>query len=194
LERQLARTKELFQVSVEELERLNEALSSANEELQSANEELQSSNEEYENTKEQLESGNEELATLNEELQNRNVELDQTNIELTETRDYAEAIIKTMRQPLVVLDANLRIRSANDAFCRVFEVPPAETDHAFFLTSTIGNGMYLVCVMKSRKSWMLMLSSKILKWNGILQRSVTVQFCSMPAGSYIKKEWIPLFC
>lgn len=132
LERQLKQTKELSQVSIEELERLNEALSSANEELQSANEELESSNEEYENTREQLESGNEELATLNEELQNRNLELDQTNTELMETRDYAEAIIKTIREPLVVLDANLRIRSTNDAFRRMFEVSPAETDHAYF--------------------------------------------------------------
>ena len=55
-----------------------------------------------------FESANEELVTLNEELQTRNMELDQTNMELTETRDYAQAIIKTVREPLVILDSNLR--------------------------------------------------------------------------------------
>ena len=132
LNQQLAQTSEDSRVSIDQLERLNEEMTSTNEELQSAIEELQSSNEEYESAKEQLESANEELVTLNEELQTRNIELDQTNIELTETRDYAQAIIKTVREPLVILDSILRIRSANDAFYRMFMLSSNEAEHAYF--------------------------------------------------------------
>jgi two-component system CheB/CheR fusion protein len=124
--------KEDTRMSIEHLERLNEELTSTNEELESALEELQSTNEEYESAKEQLESANEELVTLNEELQNRNNELDHVNADLTETRDYAEAIIRTVREPLVILDGHLRISSANEAFYRTFRLSPQEAEHAYF--------------------------------------------------------------
>ena len=132
LKNDLDRLKEETRGSIEQLERLNEELTSTNEELQSAMEELQSTNEEYESAKEQLESANEELVTLNEELQTRNDELDQVNTELTETRDYAVAIIQTVREPLVILDENLRISSANEAFYRVFELSAEHADQAYF--------------------------------------------------------------
>jgi PAS domain S-box-containing protein len=44
-----------------------------------------------------------------------------------EDRIVHEAIIAAVRQPLVVLDAGLRIRSANRAFCRAFRLSDAET-------------------------------------------------------------------
>jgi two-component system, chemotaxis family, CheB/CheR fusion protein len=37
-------------------------------------------------------------------------------------RDYAEAIIRTIRTPLLVLDVDLKVMSANDAFYQTFEV------------------------------------------------------------------------
>lgn len=111
----------------EELQSANEEMQSANEELQSTNEELQSTNEELETAKEELESSNEELNTLNEELQNRNSDLEQLNKRLAVTRDYAEAIIKTMREPFLVLDSTLKVQSGNAAFYRAFHVDPSET-------------------------------------------------------------------
>jgi PAS domain S-box-containing protein len=39
---------------------------------------------------------------------------------LAEARDYAESIVHTMRECLVVLDADLRVRTANPAFCQEF--------------------------------------------------------------------------
>src|SRR5512147_2899840 len=42
-------------------------------------------------------------------------------------RDYAEATIRTARDPFVVLRADLRVNSANEAFFRTFDVSPAET-------------------------------------------------------------------
>jgi two-component system CheB/CheR fusion protein len=43
-------------------------------------------------------------------------------------RDYAESIVDTIREPLVVLDADLRVVSASQSFYEVFQVRPEETD------------------------------------------------------------------
>ncbi|HBC94174.1 MAG TPA: hypothetical protein DCZ10_15080 [Pelotomaculum sp.] len=44
-----------------------------------------------------------------------------------EAREYAEGIVETVREPLLVLDAELRISSANKAFYQAFLVTPEET-------------------------------------------------------------------
>jgi PAS domain S-box-containing protein len=45
-----------------------------------------------------------------------------------ETREYAESIVDTVREGLVVLDANLRVISANRSFYEAFKVKPGETE------------------------------------------------------------------
>ena len=45
-----------------------------------------------------------------------------------ETREYAESIVDTVREGLVVLDADLRIISANRSFYETFRVTPGETE------------------------------------------------------------------
>ncbi len=45
---------------------------------------------------------------------------------LAEARDYAESIVETMRECLVVLDVDLRVRTANRAFCQQFRTAPEE--------------------------------------------------------------------
>jgi PAS domain S-box-containing protein len=45
-----------------------------------------------------------------------------------EARSFAAAIVQTVREPLVVLDADLRVRTANRAFYRTFLVSEAETE------------------------------------------------------------------
>ena len=42
--------------------------------------------------------------------------------------DYAASIVETVRQPLVVLDADLRVRSANRSFYQTFQVVPEESE------------------------------------------------------------------
>jgi two-component system CheB/CheR fusion protein len=54
--------------------------------------------------------------------------LKQASSRLQAARDYAQSIIATIREPLVVLDAKLRIVSASRAFYRTFQVQPAETE------------------------------------------------------------------
>jgi len=100
-------------------------LQSANEEVVSSNEELQTVNEELETSKEEIESANEELTTTNQELQTRN-DL------LNEAYDYSEAVIATIHEPMIVLDKNLRVKSANKTFYKIFNVKEEETEGMLF--------------------------------------------------------------
>ena len=121
LEKELAQAREDMRSITEEQEAVNEELQSANEELLSGSEELQSLNEELETGKEELQSTNEELSVVNQEM----IGLNQ---QVTDARDYAEAIITTIREPLLVLDRNLRVKSANNAFYKTFHVNELETE------------------------------------------------------------------
>lgn len=47
---------------------------------------------------------------------------------LRDARDYAESIIETVREPLLILDKELRVVSANQAFYREFKITQAETE------------------------------------------------------------------
>ncbi len=42
-------------------------------------------------------------------------------------REYAESIINTVREPLIVLDQDLRVVSVSRSFYEVFKVNPKET-------------------------------------------------------------------
>ena len=55
-------------------------------------------------------------------------------------REFAECIVDTVREPLVVLGADLRVRSANRSFYRSFGVIPEETDGR--LVYELGNGQW----------------------------------------------------
>jgi len=59
-----------------------------------------------------------------------------------EARDYAEGLIETVREPLIVLDADLRISRATSAFYEVFRVSRAETEGRFLYD--LGNGQWNV--------------------------------------------------
>jgi len=115
LEKELLQTHADVNAIAEEQEASNEELQSANEELLSGSEELQSLNEELETSKEELQSSNEELITINEELINKQ---ELINI----SRNYTEAIVATLREPIVVLDTNLRIKNINRAFSKKYSI------------------------------------------------------------------------
>ena len=53
---------------------------------------------------------------------------------------YAQDIVDTVREPLLILDATLRVRSANRAFYQRFHVSPAETEGR--LIYELGNGQW----------------------------------------------------
>jgi len=60
-------------------------------------------------------------------------ELKKTGRMVAEEHEHAEAVIRTVPTPLVILSAELRLQSANDAFYRAFKLSAAETkDRSFF--------------------------------------------------------------
>lgn len=125
LEGQLKEARGQIKSISEEFESTREELQSANEEVLSSNEELQSMNEELETSQEELQSTNEELTTINDELQLRNTEL-------KEATAYSDAIIRTMREPLIILNQDLRISTANQAFYKLFQNLSTEIEGKFF--------------------------------------------------------------
>src|SRR5438132_9039888 len=60
--------------------------------------------------------------------------------EIASARDYAEAILRKARYPLVVLTAELRVHTANAAFYKTFKVLPGETNGR--LIYEVGNGQW----------------------------------------------------
>ncbi|MGH8577564.1 MAG: EAL domain-containing protein, partial [Gammaproteobacteria bacterium] len=54
-------------------------------------------------------------------------DLKRSQEEVREARDFAQAIVETVREPLTILDGELRVVTANAAFYRTFGVRPAET-------------------------------------------------------------------
>jgi two-component system CheB/CheR fusion protein len=57
--------------------------------------------------------------------------IESLNQSLQAARNYAEGIIATLREPLLVLNEDLRVVSANRSFYRTFEVNPESTEGRF---------------------------------------------------------------
>jgi two-component system CheB/CheR fusion protein len=67
--------------------------------------------------------------------------------QIKESRDYAEAIVETIPEPLVVLDANLRVNTANRCFYQTFQVSPTQTEHNTIFE--LGNGQWEIPQLRS---------------------------------------------
>ena len=57
-----------------------------------------------------------------------------------DAKTYAEAVVETVREPLIVLDGDLRVVQANRSFYQFFGVTPAETENR--LLYDLGNGQW----------------------------------------------------
>ncbi|MBA2329350.1 MAG: PAS domain-containing protein [Flavisolibacter sp.] len=125
LEKELEQVRKDMNTITEDQEAAYEELQSSNEELLSSHEEMQSLYEELETSKEEIQSTNEELATLNMELIERNEQL-------VYSRRYAEAIVTTIHEPLLILTKDFRIKNANKAFYEMFGVAEPQTEGKLF--------------------------------------------------------------
>ena len=124
LEKELTQARTDMRTITEEQETANEELQSANEELLSGSEEMQSLNEELETSKEELQSTNEEIMIVNKELLSRNDQLNNARL-------YTEGIVNTIRDSLLILDSDLRIKRATGGFYTKFETTEKETEGVF---------------------------------------------------------------
>ena len=82
-------------------------------------------------TKKQLVDELTELRSQNAALKNSITGSMSAELAVDEARRYAESIVETVREPLLVLDADLKIISANRNFYRTFKVTPDETIGSF---------------------------------------------------------------
>lgn len=140
LEQELAQTLADMRSITDDQEATNEELQSDNEELSSTSEELQSLNEELETSKEELQSSNEELMVVNQEMTN-------LNEQLKAARDYSETIVGTTHEPLLVLDSQLKVKSANRSFYQTFQMTQRETEGK--LLYNLGNKQWDIPVLRS---------------------------------------------
>ncbi|KQN05061.1 CheR family methyltransferase [Sphingomonas sp. Leaf25] len=118
----------------DELRLTRHRLRAAIEELETANEELKSSNEEMMSMNEELQSTNEELSTVNDELKSK---VDQLTVANSDLRNFYQST----ELAVVVLDADLKVRSYTEAATAIFPLKPADrgrplTDVASRLTGT----------------------------------------------------------
>jgi len=121
LEKELIQARADMRDITEEQETANEELQSANEELLSGSEELQSLNEELETSKEELQSTNEEIMIVNKELIDRNDQLNNARL-------YTEGIVNTIRDPLIILNSQLRVNRATPGFYSKFKTTEKQTE------------------------------------------------------------------
>jgi signal transduction histidine kinase len=64
-----------------------------------------------------------------------------------DSQNFAQNIVDTVREPLLILDTALRVRSANHAFYQTFRVSPQETeDHLIY---ELGNGQWDIPALRT---------------------------------------------
>ena len=85
----------------------------------------------YNKTKKQLVYELTELHSQNAALKKLMTGSISTELAVEEARRYADNIVETVREPLLILDAGLKIISANRNFYKTFKVTPGETIGSF---------------------------------------------------------------
>lgn len=116
----------------EELTQLREEVRSITEEMEISNEELQTTNEELQTLNEELEASKEELQSTSDELIHVNQELLDKQEQFNAARYYAESIVSTIREPLIILDKRLCIKTANASFYKKFNTAQRDTEGKLF--------------------------------------------------------------
>jgi PAS domain S-box-containing protein len=62
------------------------------------------------------------------------------------SKEYAESIVATVREPMLILDTRLHVQSANRSFYRTFQVNPAETEGRFIYD--LGDGQWNIPALR----------------------------------------------
>src|SRR6185503_14857113 len=71
----------------------------------------------------------------------------QAEADLRAIETYAQDIVDTVREPLLILDATLRVQSRNRAFYHTFKVSPNETENR--LIYELGNGQWDIPALRT---------------------------------------------
>lgn len=79
--------------------------------------------------------------------------------QLLASRNYAETIVETMQEALVVMDTNLRVIRANRSFYEMFQTTPAATEQC--LIYELGNGQWNIESLRSQFNEILLTQSQL---------------------------------
>lgn len=79
---------------------------------------------------------------------------------ISKARDAAEDVLNTVREPLVVLDSNLRVRKASTSFYKTFKVSPEETINGYF--HNLGNGQWSNPNLRTRLQEVVLKNTPVL--------------------------------
>ena len=74
-------------------------------------------------------------------------EVKRAELSLKETSDYAQSIVDTVREPLLILGDDLRVKSANESFYRTFRVMREETEN--LLLYELGKGQWDIPALRA---------------------------------------------
>ena len=106
---------------------IEEELKAANQQLDATNQQLQASEQQLKAYNEQLQASEQQLKSYNEQLQVSEQEIKAKKAAAQEAREFAESIIDTIRHPLLILDEDLHVVTANRFFYTTFQVTEKET-------------------------------------------------------------------
>ncbi len=86
---------------------------------------------EMEELRTKLDATERRLQETNERLQAQIAECKRAEETFERVQKYAESIVETIREPLLVLTPDLRVITANHSFYATFQVTPEETEGRF---------------------------------------------------------------
>src|SRR5271157_5143933 len=92
---------------------------------------------EIEELRTNLDIAQQRLQEADERMQAEMTERKRVEEDLVRAQKHAESIVETIREPLLVLTADLKVISANQSFYQTFKVIPEETEGRFIYS--VGN-------------------------------------------------------
>jgi two-component system CheB/CheR fusion protein len=96
---------------------------------------------------------------------------------LRQAKEYAESIVDTVREGLLVLDTDLRVETANESFYRLFETRPQATEGKLIYEIGGGNGTFPSCACYSKRCCPRTKPSTILRWRTTSTTSASASCC-----------------
>jgi len=82
---------------------------------------------------------------------------------LEESWAYIKTVVDIVREPVLILDKNLRVLAANDPFYKTFQVEARDTEKKIVYELGMGSGIFLLCANSWKISYPKILSLRVLK-------------------------------
>ncbi len=101
---------------------------------------------------------------------------------VSDTVAYAESIVETVREPLVILGQDLRVKTASRAFYQAFQVIPEKTENQLLTIWATASGTFRCCGLCWRRFFRRTISSTTSRWSIPSKASAHGSCFSTPGG------------